>query len=65
MDAADFCLIPSRFEPCGLVDVEMGWNGGQGRSVMWPDPEFAWVASEEHNVAAPSTASVYWRRALQ
>lgn len=25
--AADFCLIPSRFEPCGLVDVEMGWNG--------------------------------------
>jgi alpha-1,3-glucan synthase len=25
--AADFCLVPSRFEPCGLVDIEFGWNG--------------------------------------
>lgn len=24
---ADFCLIPSRFEPCGLVDIEFGWEG--------------------------------------
>lgn len=23
--ATDFCLLPSRFEPCGLVDVEFGW----------------------------------------
>jgi hypothetical protein len=26
--AADWCLCPSRFEPCGLVDIEFGWNGG-------------------------------------
>ncbi|KAK9845225.1 hypothetical protein WJX81_000502 [Elliptochloris bilobata] len=25
--AADFCLCPSRFEPCGLVDIEFGWQG--------------------------------------
>lgn len=25
--ATDFCLVPSRFEPCGLVDIEFGWNG--------------------------------------
>jgi alpha-1,3-glucan synthase len=25
--AADFCLMPSRFEPSGLVDLEFGWNG--------------------------------------
>lgn len=25
--AADFCLVPSRFEPCGLVDIEFGWSG--------------------------------------
>ncbi|WIA20821.1 hypothetical protein OEZ85_005176 [Tetradesmus obliquus] len=25
--ATDFCLLPSRFEPCGLVDIEFGWNG--------------------------------------
>ena len=24
---ADFCLIPSRSEPCPLVDLEFGWNG--------------------------------------
>jgi hypothetical protein len=24
--AADFCLCPSRFEPCGLVDIEFGWQ---------------------------------------
>ena len=24
--AADFCLVPSRFEPCGLVDIEFGWQ---------------------------------------
>lgn len=27
MAAADFCLVPSRFEPCGLVDIEFGWHG--------------------------------------
>ena len=26
--AADFCLCPSRFEPCGLVDIEFGWQVG-------------------------------------
>lgn len=25
LQATDFCLLPSRFEPCGLVDVEFGW----------------------------------------
>ncbi|KAF6252281.1 hypothetical protein COO60DRAFT_1644178 [Scenedesmus sp. NREL 46B-D3] len=25
--STDFCLLPSRFEPCGLVDIEFGWNG--------------------------------------
>ncbi len=24
---ADWALCPSRFEPCGLVDIEFGWNG--------------------------------------
>ena len=28
MLAADFCLCPSRFEPCGLVDIEFGWQVG-------------------------------------
>jgi len=28
LTASDFCVIPSRFEPCGLVDIEFGWNGG-------------------------------------
>eukprot|EP00878_Enallax_costatus_P043143 GHUV01050878.1.p1 GENE.GHUV01050878.1~~GHUV01050878.1.p1 ORF type:complete len:138 (-),score=28.64 GHUV01050878.1:50-463(-) len=40
LQATDFCLLPSRFEPCGLVDVEFGWNGaltiGES-SVSWPD----------------------------
>lgn len=27
MRAADFVLVPSRFEPCGLVDIEFGWRG--------------------------------------
>ena len=27
LQAADICLLPSRFEPCGLVDVEFGWSG--------------------------------------
>jgi hypothetical protein len=27
LSATDFCIIPSRFEPCGLVDIEFGWNG--------------------------------------
>ena len=30
MRAADFVLLPSRFEPCGLVDVEFGWQGALG-----------------------------------
>jgi hypothetical protein len=25
--ACDWSLCPSRFEPCGLVDIEFGWNG--------------------------------------
>ncbi|WIA30035.1 hypothetical protein OEZ86_000130 [Tetradesmus obliquus] len=25
--ATDFCLLPSRFEPCGFVDIEFGWAG--------------------------------------
>ena len=25
--AADYCWLPSRFEPCSLVDLEFGWNG--------------------------------------
>lgn len=27
LQAADYTLLPSRFEPCGLVDIEFGWNG--------------------------------------
>jgi glycogen synthase len=25
LQATDFCMLPSRFEPCGLVDVEFAW----------------------------------------
>ncbi|CAI5499559.1 unnamed protein product [Closterium sp. Naga37s-1] len=37
MAAADFVLLPSRFEPCGLTDVEFAWKGalGCGFQVMW------------------------------
>ncbi|KAF8067137.1 mok12 [Scenedesmus sp. PABB004] len=28
LSATDFALAPSRFEPCGLVDIEFGWNAG-------------------------------------
>jgi glycogen synthase len=27
LQATDFCMLPSRFEPCGLVDVEFAWVG--------------------------------------
>ena len=30
LQATDFCLLPSRFEPCGLVDVEFGWVRDEG-----------------------------------
>jgi len=26
--ACYLCPAPVRFEPCGLVDIEFGWNGG-------------------------------------
>ncbi|CAI5934785.1 unnamed protein product, partial [Closterium sp. NIES-64] len=30
MAGADFVLLPSRFEPCGLTDVEFAWKGALG-----------------------------------
>ncbi len=29
LQATDFCMLPSRFEPCGLVDVEFAWVGAR------------------------------------
>ena len=60
--AADFCLCPSRFEPCGLVDIEFGWQACRmphlfidtwlqlgGTAVLTLDLS---AMSQEHNVCS-------------
>ena len=48
--AADFCLCPSRFEPCGLVDIEFGW---QARRIMgWTGQQKAGSTSAAGSVCA-------------
>jgi len=53
--AADFCLCPSRFEPCGLVDIEFGWQVRPASfcGVYW----FATMFAVDNRVVCPTKVS--------
>jgi hypothetical protein len=67
LQATDFCMLPSRFEPCGLVDVEFAWVGGLRRSAQFTGmrlPSFvhtSYIIQQRSYMQAATSYGLQWR----